>query len=174
LVIPLRTSITYENRTKLLIGMRIDRLKGGDWARDTSDDVLRTIEQDKAAIVKESNSLKSLFLVLLACLAASDVVWLIFHSRMHMALLIVQTTVVAIIVVGIAAQYWVWPKWWRSALAELDSYRAEAAKLSPPTPATAAEVHHRHNRDLWVAAGGLIIGAVLARAGGVLRRSDQP
>jgi hypothetical protein len=171
-IVPLRTNITYEKRTNMLIGLRIDQLKNGDWTRDTKADVLKTIEQDKAAITKFSNDLNPLFLVLLAFLIASDVGWLIFHYQMHTLATSVETIVIVVVGSGVVAQYWVWPKALRSALAELNSYRAEADKLSPPAPVNATVVHHHHHHDLWVAVGGLVIGAALTRVG-VPRRREQ-
>jgi hypothetical protein len=171
-IVPLRTNITYENRTNMLIGLRIDQLKNGDWARDSKADVLKTIEQDKAVITKNLNDLNPLFLVLLAFLTASDVDWLIFHHDMRALATGVETIVIAIVVSAIVAQYWVWPKALRGALAELNSYRAEADKLTPPTPVNATVVHHHHHHDLWVAVGGLVIGAALTRFG-VPRRREQ-
>jgi hypothetical protein len=180
-IVPLRANITYENRTNMLIGLRIDQLKNGDWARDTKADVLKTIEQDKAAITKNLNDLNPLFLILIAFLAASDVDWLIFHHHMHTLTTGVETIVIVIVVGAIVAQYWVWPKALRGALAELNSYRAEADKLIPPTPVNkltpltpvnATVVHHHHHHNLWVAVGGLIIGALLTRVG-VPRRREQ-
>jgi hypothetical protein len=79
-VVPLRTSITYGSRTKLLTGIRIDCLKNGEWERDSKVAVLRTIEQDKAALVKRLNDLNSLFLALLVLLVASDIDWLILTT----------------------------------------------------------------------------------------------
>jgi hypothetical protein len=169
--VPLRINITYENRTNMLIGLRIDQLKNGDWTRDTKANVLKTIAQDKAAIKKLLNDLNTLLLVLLAFLIASDVDWLIFHYRMHALTTSVEVPVIAVAVSGIVARCWIWPRALRKALDELNSYQDEADKLSPPTPASATVVHHHHHHDLWVAVGGLIIGAVLTRVG-VPRRKE--
>ena len=172
-VVPLRTSITYESRTKLLIGMRIDRLKNGEWEQDSKAAVLGTIDQDKAAIIKRSHDLNSWFLLLLAFLIASDIDWLIFHFHVHALTIIIETLVVVAVVSGVTAQLWVWPKASQTALAELEEYRAQVDKLSPPTVANATGVYHQYNHDLWVAAVGLIIGAILARISGIFRRNEQ-
>lgn len=171
--VPLKANITFESRTKLLISMRIDRLRNEEWTRDSKADVLMTIGQDKAAIMKLSNDLKRIFFVLLVFLVASDADWLIFCHYAHAPTISVETLVIAVAVSGIVAQYWAWPKALRIKLAELESYRDQTEKLSPPIPANAAVVHHRRNRDLRVAVGGLIIGVILARAGGILRRNEQ-
>lgn len=173
MIVPLKANITYENRTKLLISVRIDRLKSEGWASDSKADVLRKIEQDKAAIMKLSNDLNLIFVVLLAFLVASDADWLIFYHTVRASTISVEVLVVAAAVSGIAAQYWAWPKALRIKLAELESYRDQAEKLSPPIPANAAVIDHRRNRDLRVAVGGLIIGVILARAGGILRRNQH-
>jgi hypothetical protein len=172
-VAPLRTSVVYENRKKLLIGMRIDRLKSGDWTRDTRADVLKTIEEDRDLIIRNLKQGTGLFLVLLLLLVAADVNWLIFHRHIDGTTQSTETIAIAAIVIGIIAWRWTWPKTWQSALAELDSYRAEANKLSPPSPATATAIDYHHGRhDLWVAFGGLLVGAILAQVGSILRRSN--
>lgn len=171
--VPLRARITYESRTKLLIGMRIDRLKDGEWEQDSKATVLRTIEQDKAAIIKRLNDLNSWFLVLLGFLIASDINWLIFHYHRHTLIIIIETWVVVAAASGIAAQLWVWPKASQTALAELEEYRVQADKLSPPISASTTMVYHQYNRDLWVAIGGLIIGAILGRVIDISRRNEH-
>jgi hypothetical protein len=173
MIVPLKANITYENRSKLLTSVRIDRLKNEEWTSDSKADVLRTIEQDKAALTKLSNDLTPIFFVLLAFLVASDADWLIFYHNVHAPTISVEALVVATAVSGIAAQYWAWPKALRIKLAELESYQDQAKKLSSPIPAKAAVIDHRRNRDLWVAVGGLIIGVILARAGGILRRNQH-
>jgi hypothetical protein len=173
MIVPLKANITYENRGKLLISVRIDRLKNEEWASDSKADVLETIEQDRAAIMKLSNDLNPIFFVLLAFLIASDADWLIFYHKVHAPTISVEVLVIAIAVSGIVAQYWAWPKALRIKLAELGSYRDQAEKLALPIPVNAAMIDHRRNRDLWVAAGGLIIGVILARAGGVLHRNQH-
>ena len=171
MIVPLKANITYESRSKLLISVRIDRLKNEEWTSDSKADVLETIEQDRAAIKKLSNDLNPIFFVLLAFLIASDADWLIFYHKVHAPTISVEALVMAIAVSGIVAQYWAWPKALRIKLAELGSYRDQAEKLALPIPVNAAMIDHRRNHDLWVAAGGLIVGVILARAGGVLHRN---
>ena len=172
-MVPLRTSLTYENRKKLLTGLRIDQLKKGDWERDSKADVLKTIQEDRAARDKQSRDLNALFLISLAFLIGSDADWFVFYRPIHSVTAIVETLVILAAASGVAARYWIWPKALRSAYAELDSQQAEAEKLSPPSPAGAAAANHRHNHDLWMAVGGLIIGAILTRVGDLFRRSEH-
>jgi hypothetical protein len=170
-IAPLRTSLTYENRKKMLTGLRIDQLKRGDWERDSKADVLRTIQEDRAAIRKQSRDLNALFLISLPFLLISDVDWLVFYHPIHRVAAVVETLAILAVASGVAAQYWIWPKALRSAHAELDSQQAEAEKLSPPTLADATAARRRHNHELRMAVGGLIIGAILARIGDIFRRS---
>lgn len=173
-VAPLRTNIIYENRKKLLIGMRIDRLKSGDWTRDNKTDVLNTIEEDRALVIRNLKQGTGLFLIIFLLLIAADVDWLIFHRRIDGTMQSTETIAITAIVIGIAAWRWVWPKTWQSALVELDSYLAEANRLSPPSPVMEAAIDYHHSRhDLWVAVGGLIVGTILAQAGSIIRRSEN-
>ena len=175
---PLATSALYANPKNLLLGMRIDRLKNGDWTQDTKTDVIMTIEKNRAAITKKLNSNGIWFLALLALLIVSDIGSLILAHRAHWVLIgITEAVVIAAILGGLVARYRVRQIPLRNELTELGSYQEEADKLSPPAsttpPSQASAVHHQNHHDLWVAVGGLLVGAVLARFGAVRSRGKR-
>jgi hypothetical protein len=170
---PVVLDSSYANPKKWIIGIRIDLLKNGDWARDTKVDVIKTIEKDRAAIRKKLNNKGIWFLMLLALVIVSDIAWLILNHHVDRKWTTAETIVIAVILGGLVARYWVRRRYLQSALTYLDSYRAEADRLSPPSsmapPSSATGNHH----ELWVAVGGLLVGAILAQSGAVRRRSER-
>jgi hypothetical protein len=173
---PLWVSALITNPKNLDIGHRIDRLKAGDWARDNKDDVIETIERQRAAITDQRNNkgkLFRVFLILAVASAAGSLIFAYVHAGVSRGV-IATLLIAAVIVCALAARYWVRPAALRGALKDRDAYWAEADKLSPPAPTAhpspaSAAPHH----DLWIAAGGLVVGAILAGLGAVRGRGER-
>jgi hypothetical protein len=177
---PLTVHILYANPKNLTIALRIERLKNGDWTGDSQADIIKTINDERIAITEKRDASNLWFLASIVLMFVSGAVWLVFvyiafgiRSGVIMTLLIV-----ALILFGIWARYRLRPKSLQSALADLDSYETETNKLSPPAltapPSRATAVPRRYNqRDLTMAVGGLLIGAILARLGALLSRDVQ-
>jgi hypothetical protein len=177
---PLGIHAVLANPKNFLIGARIDRLKAGDWTRDSKTDVIETIDKDRAEITKKLSSKGIWFLLGLVLAIVFDVCWLVLDDVMYGVSPGVFETILmaAAIAGGLFAWYWVRPRSLRSARAELDSYRAEAVELAPPAfrapPSSASTVrHHSRHHDVGVAVGGLLVGAILARLGTVRSRDKR-
>lgn len=169
-VAPLGIRALSADPKNLIIGVRIDRLKDGDWAHDSKADVLQTIDKQKGEITNKVHRGGNWFLVLLVVAVASDITWPILDHVIDGVWpgAIAVIVLAAGILCGLGARYWVWPISWRSMLNNLDAYRAETHHLSPPTPTAPAssvrEVHHHyHHYKLQTAVGGLLVGAIFGR-----------
>jgi hypothetical protein len=177
---PVSAHILYANPKKLIIAVRIERLKDGDWANDNKADVIKEIDQERMAIMKKLNTSNIWFLVFLVLMLASGAVWLVF---VYLALgirtaLIGGLCISALTLFGIFARYRVRRKSLRSVVADLRSYREEADKLSRPElpallPSASADSRHYDQRDLTIAIGGLLVGAILAGLGALLSRGGR-
>jgi hypothetical protein len=180
---PLSVHVMSTNPKSLIIGVRIDRLKDGDWTRDSKSDVIQTIDKQRAAIMKRLNSRNAWFLTFLILEITSSIgFFLLVYVKAGASAVVPSLTlmllIAATILCAIVARYWVRPKPLRSTLADLDSYRAETDKLSPPAlkaPSSRANAvpHHHRRHDLGMAVGGLLVGAILARLGIVRSRSKR-
>jgi hypothetical protein len=179
---PLWVHAQYANPKNLDIGQRIDRLKAGDWTRDSKADVMKTIEKQWAAITKRLNNKGILFWASLILVIVSAAGLLAFdYVNAEGSSGVIATFVIAAIIlcgVAVAARYWMRPASLRSARKDLASFRAEADNLSlpaltaPPSHASAAP-HRYDHRDLWIAAGGLLVGVILTGLGAVRSRGER-
>jgi hypothetical protein len=177
---PLWTNALYANPENLPIGQRIDKIKNGDWTRDTKADIIGTIDKDSARITEKLESKGIWFFALSVFLIASDINGLIHDKHIvSIRTVVLEAIAIAAIIGGLIARYGVRRKSLRSALKDLGSYRAEAVALSPPAPTTppsragAVHRHHDHHHDLSIAIGGLFVGAILARLGALRSRGVQ-
>jgi hypothetical protein len=169
-VAPLSIHALSADPKNLIIGLRIDRLKDGDWTHDSKADVLQTIDKQKSEIENKAHRGGNWFLLLLVVAVASDIGWPILDHVIDgvwpsaIAVLVLAAGVLC----GLGARYWVRPISWRYMLTNLDAYRAEADRLSPPAPtapqSSMREVHHYyHHYELRTAVGGFLAGAIIAR-----------
>lgn len=174
---PLAISELHANPENLILVERINRLKDGDWERDNKDKVIRTIDEAQAAIDKKLTKKDRWFLVLLAIVVASDIGWIILDHAVDKVwpngfeILVMA----GVILFGVIAAFWIRPKSLRSAKADLKFYRDKADKLSQPQKAVTpllerAEPSRYKRQDVWIAVGGLVVGAILTRFGATNNR----
>jgi len=177
---PLAIRALYADPKNLLIGQRLDRLRNGDWTLDNKDRIIQTIDENRDVIRKKQNNKGHWFLALLALVIVSDIGWIVLNHVIDRVWPggIEIFIMAAVVICGLVARYLVWRISLRSALTDLDDYRAETDQLSPPaskaSPAHASTVHHHYDHnDLWMAVGGLLVGAILARLGAIRSRGQR-
>lgn len=178
---PLMINAINQNPKGLILGLRIDRLRGGDWTNDSTAEIITTIDKSRVAITQRLHSKGLWLLILLLVALASDAGWLVLDYKVDGASpgAIETLVMVALILCALAARYWLRPISLRSVLRELDAYRTEATRLAPPVAPAPRQGRARRidlqYRSLHVlaAVGGLLTGLVVARLGSRSGRKEH-
>jgi hypothetical protein len=132
---PLGVHALLANPKSLDIGHRIDRIKAGDWAGGSKDDVIEAIKEQRTTIEKKLNSKGKSFRVALIFASAAAVAWpILYYVNGGISSGVIQILgIAAIILCAPAVRYWRRAAL-RRALENLKSYRAEAVKLPRQPP----------------------------------------
>lgn len=171
---PLALFRLHANPQNLQIGLRIDRLKDGDFAGDSKADVLKTVDNERAAVKTKLASGGRRILVLMAAVVAADAGWIILdHAETRSSPTWAEVLLMAAsLATALAAWHFIRPTGLQGELKVWDEYYAEAQQLTDPVPAGATppipmvvhrHTHHHHYYAVPVALGGAALGALAMR-----------